>query len=74
MILSLYEKEDFESRKSIDWDKHLLKANVFKDEGKKLEVFENRPSDYYYAFTENFPEHEIDKDKILSYDAFLRQK
>ena len=73
-ILSLYEKEDFESRKSIDWNKYLLKADVFKDEGKKLEVFENRPSDYYYAFTDIFPEHGIDKDKILSYDAFLRQK
>ena len=74
MILSLYEKEDFESRKSIDWDKYLLKASVFKDEGKKLEIFEHRPSDYYYAFTDIFPEHGIDKDKILSYDDFLRQK
>ena len=74
MILSLYEKEDFESRKSIDWDKYLLKASVFKDAGKELEVFEHQPSDYYYAFTNSFPEHGIDKDKILSYDAFLRQK
>lgn len=44
------------------------------DEGKELEIFEHRPSDYYYAFTDIFPEHGIDKDKILSYDAFLRQK
>lgn len=73
MILSLYEKEDFESRDHIDWDKYLLKAHVFKDEGKKLEVFEHRSSDYYYAFTDNFPEHGINKDKILSYDDFLRR-
>lgn len=73
MILSLYEKEDFESRDHIDWDKYLVNAHVFKDEGKKLEVFGHRPSDYYYAFTDDFPENGINKNKILSYDDFLRR-
>ncbi len=73
-ILSLYEKSDFESMAHIDWDKYLLKANVFKDEDKKLEVFNHCPSDYYYAFTQNFPKHDIDKSKILSYSDFLKSK
>ena len=72
-ILSLYEKADFESRAHIDWDKYLLKADFFKDEAKKLEVFNHCPSDYY-AFTQNFPEHGIDKSKILSYSDFLKRK
>lgn len=70
-ILSLYEKEDFESRKSIDWNKYVLKATVFKDEP-KIEVYNHCPSDYYYAFTQDFPEHGIDTTKILSYDGFLK--
>ena len=71
-ILSLYEKEDFESRKSIDWDKYLFKATVFKDEH-KIEVFNHCPSDYYYAFTEHFPDNSIDMSKVLSYAAFLKK-
>ena len=71
-ILSLYEKEDFERRSTIDWDNYLLKAQVFKDEGKMLAVFNHCPSDYYYAFTSDFPEHGIDNSKILSYDAFMK--
>ena len=70
-ILSLYEKEDFESRKSIDWDKYVFEATVFKDEP-KIEVYNHCPSDYYYAFTQDFPEHGIDTTKILSYDGFLK--
>lgn len=73
-ILSLYEKADFESRTHIDWDKYLLKADVFKDENKKLEVFNHCPSDYYYVFTKDFPEHGIDRSKILSYSEFLKTK
>ena len=73
-ILSLYEKEDFERRDTIDWDKYLLKALVFKDEGKSLDVFNHMSSDYYYSFTSDFPEHGIDKSKILSYAAFLSTK
>lgn len=73
MIFSLYETEDFESRNKIDWEKYLLKAQVFKDQGKQLEVFNHIPSDYYYAFTDIFPDHGIIQDKILSYEAFLNQ-
>lgn len=73
-ILSLYEKVDFESRAHIDWDKYLLKADVFKDEDKKLAIFNHCPSDYYYAFSQDFPEHGMDKSKILSYSDFLKGK
>lgn len=74
-ILSLYNREDFESRKNIDWDKYLLKANVFEDiETRKNEVFNYHPSNYYYAYTPDFPEHGIEQDKILSYTEFLKNK
>ena len=72
-ILSLYEKNDFEKKSPIDWEKYLLKATLFKDEP-LLEVFDHRPSDYYYAFTQYFPNADIKKDKILSYADFLEKK
>ena len=74
MILSLYEKEDFESRAHIDWDSYLLTAEVLTYEEKEDEVLRHVPSDYYYAFTANFPEHGIDQTRILSYQAFLEQE
>lgn len=74
-ILSLYDKVDFESRKAIDWEKYLLKTNVFEDlSTRQNEVFNYHPSNYYYAFTHDFPEHGIDSDKILSYATFLKNK
>lgn len=73
VILSLYEKEDFESRDYIDWDSYLLDASLFKDENKSLSVFNHVPSDYYYAFTDNLPNHGIDEHKICSYQSFLNQ-
>lgn len=71
-ILSLYEKEDFESRDHINWDSYLLSANLFKDHGTFTDVFNHCPSDYYYAFTQDFPEHGIDRGKMLSYADFLK--
>jgi CheY-like chemotaxis protein len=74
VILSLYERADFERRKTISWDDYLVPAQVFKDEGKEFEVFNHRASDYYYAFTKDLPEHGIEQNKILSYAEFLQQK
>ena len=73
-ILSLYEPEDFERREKIDWDAYLIKADVFRDDNKKHEVFGYIPSDYYYAFTQNFPEHGINIESIVSYESFLKSK
>lgn len=82
VILSLYQKEDFENRKTIDWDKYLVPASVFECEETSLNFFkdlipesykENKtPLQYYYAFTKNFPDNGIDKSKILSYEEFLQ--
>lgn len=74
LILSLYEPEDFERREEINWDAYLLKADVFKDKDKKHEVFEYIPSDYYYAFTQDFPEHGVNVEGIVSYESFLKSK
>lgn len=74
LILSLYEPEDFECREEIDWDAYLLKAKVFKDKDKKHEVFGYVPSDYYYAFTHDFPEHGMKTENIVSYESFLESK
>jgi CheY-like chemotaxis protein len=82
-ILSLYEKEDFEKRKSIVWDDYLLPAKIFESDKKYLDFFPNlihltddgriATPKYYYAFTDKFPEHGIEKDKVLSYQTFLRE-
>ena len=74
LILSLYELEDFERREEIDWDAYLLKAEVFNDKDKKHEVFGHIPSDYYYAFTQDFPEHGMKTENIVSYESFLKSK
>lgn len=37
----------------------------------KDETIYHLPANYYYAFTDSFPEHGIDKEKILSFQAFL---
>ena len=73
-ILSLYEPEDFEARSEIEWDKYLLKVDVLKDDAVGDEDYNHLPANYYYAFTDNFPEHGIDKDKILSFQEFLDLK
>ncbi len=77
-ILSLYEKEDFEIRTNIKWDDYLLPAIMFESDSKYLKFFSdlshNSISKYYYAFTDNFPDHGITKEKILSYNNFLQEQ
>ena len=74
-ILSLYEPEDFEARSEIEWDKYLLKVEMLKDDAiGQDETINHLPSNYYYAFTDSFPEHGIDRDKILSFQEFLDDK
>jgi len=81
-ILSLYELSDFEKRKNIEWDKYVLPATVFNPRGDFLNFFSDLmpesaegkkiPPSYYYAFSNEFPENDIDKNKILSYEQFLQ--
>lgn len=74
-ILSLYEPEDFKVRDKIEWDKYLLKVDILNDDAiYKDETVNHLPANYYYAFTDSFPEHGINKDNILSFQAFLNQK
>lgn len=77
-ILSLYEKEDFKIRANIKWDDYLLPATVFESDLKYLEFFSdlshNATPKYYYAFTDNFPDHGIEREKVLSYDKFLQEQ
>lgn len=83
-ILSLYEKEDFELRKKIDWEKYLVPATVFESNAQYLGFFPNLITDpknstednpkYYYGFTKDFPEHGIKQEEILSYNAFLEEQ
>ena len=71
-LLTLYEEKDFERIKTIDWEQYMLPATVFKDDNRYLEFFHLSPhSDYYYAFTDKFPNHGIDETKILSYQRYL---
>jgi CheY-like chemotaxis protein len=83
VILSLYEKEDFERlNHSIDWDSYLLPAVVFEAEETSLNFFKNLipqsykdnqiPLQYFYAFSKSFPNHGIERKKILSYNEFLQ--
>ncbi|MDP3706249.1 MAG: hypothetical protein Q8R24_10165 [Legionellaceae bacterium] len=84
VILSLYEKEDFDQRKIIDWDQYLLPATIFETNENYLGFFSNlmpqssneetsKPK-YYYAFSKQFPEHGIETNKIVSYRTFLREQ
>ncbi|OGV28204.1 MAG: hypothetical protein A3F18_01635 [Legionellales bacterium RIFCSPHIGHO2_12_FULL_37_14] len=84
MILSLYEKEDFDNRGKIDWEQYLLPARVLESSDQYIKFFPSLIANsgsnsnkgcstiYYYAFTKNFPEHGIMQDKILSYEKFLQ--
>lgn len=77
VILSLYEEEDFNNKRKINWDDYLLPASVFKSNNTYLNFFPdlNRntfgSSDYYYAFSQDFPNNNIDKNRILSYETYL---
>lgn len=74
VILSLYEKEDFERIKTINWDNYILPATTFKSSNQYVERLGiSSQSTYYYAFSKVFPEHGIDKSKILSYQTFLNE-
>ena len=73
-ILSLYEDDDFKNKQNIQWDKYLLKANLFIDDAQKSTNKHPCSGVYYYAFTNQLPEHGIDTNKILSYEAFLNQQ
>jgi len=74
VILSLYEKEDFKRRKSIDWDDYLLPATVFSGDDAYMKFFHLEPhSNYYYAFTNQFPDNGIEQGKIVSYRAFISE-
>jgi len=83
IILSLYEKEDFEKIGKINWDDYLCPATIFESNDKYLNFFlkcslepltTNKDlKKYYYAFTNKFPNHGIDTNKIFSYQQFLDQ-
>ncbi|MDP3705671.1 MAG: hypothetical protein Q8R24_07135 [Legionellaceae bacterium] len=71
-LLSLYEKEDFECLKTIEWKNYLLPTTVFKSDDRFMKFFNLEPhSNYYYAFTDSFVGHDIDQKKILSYRNYL---
>lgn len=66
----------------IDWEKYLHTASVFESKTNRLEALgiksdNSEPSDvshkYYYAFIKDFPDHGIDKSRILSYREFLNE-
>lgn len=66
----------------IDWEKYLHPACVFESKTNRLEALgiksdNSEPSDvshkYYYAFIKDFPDHGIDKSRILSYREFLNE-
>ena len=67
----------------IDWDKYLHPACVFESKINRLEavgiqsegVSESNGTvhNYYYAFIKEFPDHDIDKSRILSYKEFLKE-
>lgn len=74
-ILSLYEKNDIEARQGkINWDDYLLPANLLASKQTASSFLPGlKPADhYYYAFSPDFPDHGIDRKKILSYADFLR--
>lgn len=83
VILSLYENEDFENKKTINWDNYLLPASVFESDDHYLSFFPNlmpsnnvgkKTTNYYYAFTDKFPENNIKRENILSYAEFLNSQ
>lgn len=83
VILSLYEKEDFENKKKINWQDYLIPASVFESDDKYLSFFpglipnnngEKKITSYYYAFTDHFPENSVKKENILSYQDFLNEQ
>ena len=70
IILSIYEQEDFEKRGKINWDDYLCPAIIFESNDKHSVKYLRK---YYYAFTNKFPNHGIETNKIFSYQQFLDQ-
>jgi CheY-like chemotaxis protein len=74
MLLSLYEKEDFERIQTLDWKNYMLPAIVFNGDDRYMKFFNLEPhSNYYYAFTQDWANHSIDQKKILSYRSYLNR-
>lgn len=74
-ILSIYNENDTDDIKQIDWHKHLIKAKRFTTSEEYIERFaHSHDLNYYYAFTDNIPSHNIKSDKILSFNDYLKQK
>lgn len=80
-ILSLYEEEDFRRAKPTDWSLYLLEAHLFESDERYLSFFddlipegEGSKPRYYYAFTNDFPNHGIDTSMVLSYREYLNQQ
>lgn len=82
-VMSLYEESDFWKlkNKEIDWDKYLHPASVFESRINPLEICGIKSNDnhseettrkFYYAYIKEFPEFEVDKSRLLSYQEFLR--
>ena len=80
------DKEEVEPERAIiieiDWEKYLHPACVFESKTNRLEALgiksdNSEPSDvshkYYYAFIKDFPDHGIDKSRVLSYKEFLNE-
>ena len=72
VVLSLYEKEDFDSCHSIQWETVILPALTYDGDSSYTKIFNLTHSKYYYAFGEQFPNHDIDTSKIVSYESFLK--
>lgn len=72
VILSLYEPQDFAALKNISWEKYLLPATILPTDDKYTSQLNlHYDSNYYYAFTKDFPSHGIARNKILSYQEFI---
>lgn len=72
-ILSLYELQDFENKKAINWDDYLLPITTYSTDARYTDFLNLAPHNkLYYAYTTKFPEHGINKENILSFEAFLK--
>ena len=67
----------------IDWSRYLHPACIFESKTNRLEALGIQPEgvsesnatvhNYYYAFIKDFPDHDVDKSRILSYKEFLKE-
>lgn len=78
-ILSLYEEDDFKRIQPEHWEHYLRPATLFETDDKYLGFFsdllpEGEKSQYYYSFTDVFPDNGIDKERILSYRQYIESQ